>query len=460
MMKFKSDGKESENAIVQSDIDELDEIAGYDPNPAPIPDYKPPKVGRFSHSEFGDELIAEHHIITLNGKIYIYDDRYYKQDTDRIIEKKMIEIYPDIKRQQRAEVLDYTRIKTLVNPEDIKSNPYIINVENTRLDLKTGKMLKFTPEAIEFDRIPVSYDPTAYSRDLDKMLNKVFRQDQEIRALFEEMVGYCLIKHCKYEKGFLFTGSGSNGKSTILELIKTFLGSQNYSSLELDKVTAQFKTSLLENKLANIGDDINSKALSDTGTLKKLFSGQSLVAENKGKDPFTLRSHAKHIYSCNEIPRSYDKTDGFYRRWVMIPFNAKFSEKDPDFDPLIGEKITTPTALSYLLNMAIEGAQRLIRKGQFTKPQIVTEALENYKINNSLVLSWISENELDRDGLTQKPRDELYLNFEGWCRISNIKDYPDKRRFDREIMDQYNVTKKQKRISGDSDKRALFYEKT
>ena len=196
-----------------------------------------------------------------------------------------------------------------------------------------------------------------------------------------------MIKHCKYEKGFLFTGSGSNGKSTFLELVKAFLGERNYSSLELDKVTNRFSTTSLENKLVNIGDDINAKALSETGTLKKLFSGQSLEVERKGIDGYTLKPYAKHIYSCNEIPRSYDKTDGFYRRWIMIPFNAKFSANDEDYDPLISEKIVTSEALSYILNRALIGAKRLISQGHFTEPSIVQQTLEDYKINNSLVLS-------------------------------------------------------------------------
>ena len=441
------------------EIDELDEILNADSNaPPPPPIWRGKEINRFSHSEFGDALIEEYNIITMNGKLYIYEDGYYQAD-NRIIERKMIQTYPDIKTQQRTEVLNYIRIKTLKKPEDIKNNPYIVNLKNTRLDIRSGKLYSFTPEAIEFDRIPVTYDPTAYNADLDKMLNRVFCGNVEIRALFEEMIGYCLMKHLKYEKGFLFTGSGSNGKSTILELIKTFLGVGNYSSIELNKVTDRFSTAGLEHKLANIGDDINSKALSDTGTLKKLFSGQSLEVERKGTDPFTLRSYATHIYSCNEIPRSYDKTDGFYRRWVMIPFNAKFTEHDPDFDPMIGDKIMTDNALSYLLNIAIDGARRLIRRGCFTTPQAVKEALESYKISNSLALSWIIDSGLDIADITYPtcPRDELYVRFCTWCRLSNIKDIPDQRRFTREIRDHYNFNCKQCRIPGDSDKRPYYF---
>ena len=151
------------------------------------------KTVGFKHNEFGDELIEAYKIITVNGQLYVYEDGYYQQD-EKIIERKMIDLFPSIKQNQRSEVLAYIRIKTHINSADIKVSPYIINLKNTRLDIRTGKCLEFTPDAIEFDRIPVTYDPSAYCSDLDKMLNRVFLGDREVINLFEEMVGYCLIK--------------------------------------------------------------------------------------------------------------------------------------------------------------------------------------------------------------------------------------------------------------------------
>ena len=412
--------------------------------------------GKFVHSELGKELIKEYNIITVNNRMYVYKDGYYQEDS-RIIEQRMIQYYPNIKTQQRNEVLQYIKITTHLVTDTIERNPYIINLKNTRLNIQTGEILDFTPDAIEFERIPIIYSELAYSSDIDKLFNRVFEEDVESIHLIEEMLGYCLIKHCKYEKGFLLTGSGSNGKSTFLELVKAFLGDANYSSLELDKVTNRFSTASLENKLANIGDDINSKILSDTGTLKKLFSGQSLEVERKGVDGYTLRPYAKHIYSCNEIPRAYDKTDGFYRRWIMIPFNAKFSVNDEDYDPLIGEKIVTDNSLSYLLNRALIGAKRLIQNGRFTQSDKVRDVLEEYKISNSLVLSWIDDTGITQEYLLANSQNNLYIEFESWCRVSNIKDIPNKRRFNKEIYDKYDFEWIQRRNPMDMEKKINYF---
>ena len=399
----------------------------------------------FCHNEFGDELIQAYNIITVNNQLYVYEDGYYQQD-EKIIERKMIELYPGIKQNQRNEVLSYIRIKTHVNGGDIKVNPYVINLKNTRYDIRFSKCLEFTPEVIEFDRIPVTYDPSAYCADLDKMLNRVFLGDREVINLFEEMIGACLLKHNRYQKAFMLYGAGSNGKSTILNLVKRFLGSRNYASIALEKVTDRFNVAELENRLANIGDDIDNVTIKDTGTLKKLFAGNSIQVERKGERPFTIEPYATHIYSCNAIPRSFDKSDGFYRRWLFVPFNARFSSEDPDYDPLIEDKITTPTALSYLLNLGIKGAERLIKRGHFTEPESVREALETYKADNSNTLSWIEDKSLNIDYFLDNSTDKLYSEFVDWCKLSGIKsgNITGKKTFYKEVIHKYEFEDKPK----------------
>lgn len=401
------------------------------------------KIGGFKHNEFGDELIEAYNIITVNNQLYVYEDGYYQQD-EKIIERKMIDLFPAIKQNQRSEVLSYIRIKTHVRSEDIKVNPYIINLKNTRYDIRSGKCLEFSPEAIEFDRIPVIYDPSAYCADLDKMLNRVFLGDREVINLFEEMVGACLLKRNSYQKAFILIGSGSNGKSTILDMLEAFLGPRNYSSLPLEKVTDRFNMAELENRLANIGDDIDNVTIKDSGTLKKMISGESITVERKGERPFKLSPYATHIYSANTIPRSFDKSDGFYRRWLLVPFNAKFSSADPDYDPLIFEKITTDNALSYLLNIGIRGASRLIKKGRFTEPASVKEALEHYKTDNSTTLSWIDDKGLDADYFLDNSTDKVYSDFVDWCKLSGIKaaNITGKKTFNREIVYKFDFEDK------------------
>ena len=394
----------------------------------------------FKHNDFGDELISMYHIITYNGMLYVYEDGYYQAD-ERIIEQKMLEMFPSIKQRQRAEVLAYIRIKTHIPAGDLRFDPWTVNLKSGRFDLRTKVLSEHTPDAIEFDRIPVDYDPEAYCPALDGMLNKVFCYDEEVRKLFEEMVGYALMRHANYQKAFMFYGAGSNGKSTILDLIKSFLGKHNFVSIDIRELTKnKFDMAELENKLANIGDDINDSAIDGTGILKKLFSGNSMQVQRKGERPFQLEPYATHIYSCNDIPRSVsDKTFGFYRRWSFIPLKAKFSINDADYDPLIKDKIVTPDALSYLFNLAVQGAQRLIGNNGFTEPKVVSETLEAYKVDNSSTLSWVDECEISRETILEKSSTELYSDFSDWCKLGGVKSTPSRKTFCRELRDRFDL---------------------
>lgn len=400
------------------------------------------KNSTFQHVTIAEKIIAEHRLIRYNNVIYEYIDNYYQPA--EFLRKYVRDEYFGVKNNQVNEVIGYISDMKQIKSGSLKPDPYIINLQNTRLNIWTGECLPFDPSVIEFDRIPVTYDPSAYCADLDKMLNKVFCGDREVINLFEEMVGYCLIKHSRYSKMFLCYGQGSNGKSTILDLLKTFLGQNNYSALSLEKVTERFSTAELEHKLANIGDDVDNTTIRDSGTLKKISSGNTITVERKGERPYKITPYATHIYSANTIPRSFDKTDGFYRRWILIPFNAKFSPDDPDYNPMIVDKITTETALSYLLNVAIRGAQRLIKVGHFTEPQQVKDALEAYKADNSTVLSWIEDKELTLDYFLDTPRDVTYSEFCDWCKVSGIKSsmITGKKTYFKELIAKYEFEEK------------------
>ena len=106
-------------------------------------------------------------------------------------------------------------------------------------------------------------------------------------------------------------------------MIRKFCGSENTLPSKWTSFP-KFKTAELENKLVNIGDDLNQREIGDTGTLKKLFTGEGFV-ERKGQDPLHAHSY-ETPFSSNSLPRIMDKTHGMYSRLMLIPFNARFSQ--------------------------------------------------------------------------------------------------------------------------------------
>ncbi len=415
--------------------------------------------GKFIHNEFARLLIGDMNIVTVNHQSYVFDDTYYR-NAERTIEQRMIELFPSISRYQRMEVLDYVKIMSHKSPRDIPNHEYTVTLENGRLDLNTGELTAFDPAVMDFVKVPVAYDEEMYNEDLDKMLDRVFALDPDSRLTFEEFVGYCLVKNCRYRKGMIFLGEGSNGKSTVLDLLKRFFGHENVASIELDKLNDKFKTAELENRLVNIGDDINYRRISDTGTLKKLFTGESFTVERKGERPFELRSHAKLIFSANQMPRLSDTTHGIYSRLLLLPFERQFSSSDPDFDPDIEDKISRPEALSYLLNLAVKGWRRLREQGRFTESTRAKGLLLEYQVDQSTVLTWAKEEELGAAELTAaSTTEELFSQYQQWHSMMGLQYPVSMRAFHSDLEGHYGLIRVEVRSAETDWKRRSKFER-
>ena len=107
------------------------------------------------------------------------------------------------------------------------------------------------------------------------------------------------------------------------------------------------------------------------------------------------------------------------RRMTIIPFLAKFSPNDSTYDPMIKDKITTEDAKSYILNIAIKAAQKLIRNKKFTIPDAVTEELNKYEESNNNVLSYLNE----VPPIYEMDVSKTYANYCLYCVRNNTSPY-------------------------------------
>ncbi|BFL78690.1 hypothetical protein SKB0068_14620 [Staphylococcus hominis subsp. novobiosepticus] len=396
---------------------------------------------KFQHDLFAKFLISEYHIIRIADILHIYLDGYYSDKQDDI-ERVMIKHIPGLKKVQRQETLAYLQLQTV--QKELSPVNYI-TVANGIYDLYTETIQPFTPEIIVKNKIPVPFIQDSYYEIADKTFNKLAVNDNELRHLFEEILGYALFRRNEYGKFFILTGGGSNGKSSFLKILRALVGEINTSSVALKDLNGRFKTAELFGKLVNLGDDIGKGFIKDSAELKNLSTGETLVVERKGKDPFDLRNYSKLIFSANEVPRIDDKTDGLNRRLMIVPFKAQFKNTDIDYDPFIIDKLLSPESLQYCLVMAINGLKRLIKNNRFTKAKSVTTEIEAYKERNNPVLAFLNseepnlENECTRDIYTQYS--EYCVDY-GYKPVSRIV-------FVREVCSIKNLTTKRIRVDGE-----------
>ncbi|NLA85353.1 MAG: DNA primase, partial [Clostridiales bacterium] len=193
---------------------------------------------KFMHNVFGDYLKREEHIVSINDNLHIYSDGIYVDKT-KLIFATMINHIPIITKNQRNETLSYLEAVA----EDVElSHINKIPVKNGLYNLDTDELEEFTPSYISKNKIPTAYKPAAKSSLIDKFLDDLACGDSSIRAVIEEMIGTTLYRSSDFNAFFILVGDGSNGKSTLLDLIIQMIGEDNVCSVELKDLDKTFKT--------------------------------------------------------------------------------------------------------------------------------------------------------------------------------------------------------------------------
>ena len=374
------------------------------------------KGSTFLFDKFATYLKNNNHIVKINGQLHIYKDGIYVPGHAEI-ESQMIKHIPHLKRANRSEVLAYLEI--MIDGEAKTTNPNVIAFTNGLYNIKDGSFRDFTPDVVITNKIPWPYNPAAYSELLDHTLDRLACNDPEVRALLEEMVGYCLYRRNELGKAFILIGDKSNGKSTFLHVVKNMLGDSNIASLDLKELGDRFKTAELFGKLANIGDDIGDEFIANASVFKKLVTGDRVNVERKGQDPFEFNNYAKFLFSANNIPRMKDKTGAVQRRLVIVPFDAKFTPNDPDFRPFIKDELCEQDSMEYLIVLGLKALKSVLGKAQFTTSKRVQGQLDEYEENNNPIIGFI--NEVGLDGIENEATDSVYRRYKEYCIANNFQ---------------------------------------
>jgi len=374
--------------------------------------------GKFVPKLLADDIMELEHFITFisSKEIYVWREGYFQPLGEVVIEQHCKDLLQEEFRKNRfGEVVEYIRASTFENAgEPVKS---LVNVENGVLNIETSELKPHDPEYLFFNKLNVKYDPTCKGEKIHKFIREITGSEEDAKVL-EEAVGYCIYRSYPFHKALALVGEGSNGKSTFLALVKAFLGIENVSGKGLiDLESNRFAKANLFGKLANIYADLSDDILQRTGTFKMLTGGDVIGAEKKFRDSFTFVNHAKLLFSCNKLPEVYDDTDAFFRRWIIIVFpNVFYGEKR---DPNILEKLTVPEQLSGLLNIALEGLQRLLKNGGFSYSKSTEETREDYIRKSdplaAFIMDCIKENQ---SSILLKQ--QLYSLFAFYCRQNSL----------------------------------------
>lgn len=402
----------------------------------------------FLFEKFATFLKSNHHIIRINNQLHLYKDGIYISGQAEI-EAEMIKHIPNLNQAKRREVLAYLDI--LIRDNTQVSSPDLVAFRNGIYNIRTDELHPFSPDYVIVNKIPWDYNAAAECAAIDTVLNNVSCNDTNIRFLLEEMVGYSLYRRNELGKAFILTGSGKNGKSTFLTMIKRMLGMQNISALDMKKLGDRFSTVMLFNKLANIGDDISDDFLADPSEFKKICTGELIDAEQKGQPKFQFEPYVKMMFSANSIPRIGKGRDSaaILRRLVIVPFNATFDKTKSDFNSYIIDSLSSQAAMEYLIKLGIRGLKRVLDNQEFTASDKVQAEIDDFAITNNPVLGFFKENELE--DIENHVTKDVYLRYQKYC-FDNGLNAICAGELSKQIKKYYDVEIINKRINGKKER--------
>jgi putative DNA primase/helicase len=362
--------------------------------------------------EIADSIVAQEHFARDGaGRVHIYSSGVYHARGEFFIKRKVKHWLEGRnkseywERKLGEEVVEYIRLDT---PELLIGHEPpcdVLNLKNGLLDIQTGVLRPHTPEFLYPVQIPIDYDPTAASPDIDRFLSEVFPEDAQ--ALAWEILGDSLTPDRSIQKAILLMGEGGNGKGVFLALYINFLGRRNVSTVPLHKLEAdRFSVARLYGRLANVCADLPSAHLAGTSVFKSVTGNDTITGEFKFRDSFDFEPFCRLLFSANHPPRSKDASKAFYDRWLVIPFNRSFRNTEQEIPrSILDARLAAPRELSGALNKAITALRQLRASGRFTESETTRAALAEFREVTDPVAVWLDRQTVSHANASISKRD-------------------------------------------------------
>ena len=357
-----------------------------------------------------------------NGFIYLYNGSYWSEINKESFQyflgsvslKMGVEKFKASIYTFHDELFKQFMAKATLPTPITNGNNVLINLENGTFEITPTKRTLRAFDRNDFltHQLPFAYDPDASAPLFQKYLDEVL-PDKDKQKVLAEYCGYIFVKPSvlKLEKMLILYGTGANGKSVFFEILNKLLGSENFCSYSLQELTNEngYYRAKLENKLVNYASEINGKL--ETDIFKQMASGEPISVRLPYGEPFNLTEYAKLIFNCNELPKDVERTNAFFRRFLILGFDVTIPEDQQDKE--LANKIIQGE-LSGVFNWILQGLDRLLIQKNFSKCAAVENARNDYEKQSDSVKIFIEDFEY-KTSTAYTPVSELYTQYKTYC---------------------------------------------
>lgn len=371
-----------------------------------------------------DEILSKHQLVYITHVgFYEYANGVWNRRSDDAIKSYADDAYGVFSTYQRV-TATVGLLRTRALREDIVFNDRPVwNFVNGTLDLETGNFRDHNPNDYCSIQSAYPYNPEATYSRWSRFIDDVTAGDAKAAEILQFMTGYTLMQDCRYEKSFVLSGNGSNGKSKFLEILRQLFSDASgntVSHLPPRALLDKFRLIQCRESILNLAGEIRSDLRDVEEVLKSLISGEPQTACYKGKDFVTFLPRTKFIFATNSQLSSGDTSEGLTRRLIMVDFKVSFVDNPNPNNPY--ERQKNVDILSDLLaelhsggifNWAYEGYKLLRTVGYFTETADQKNLIQDFKRSSNPILVFWEDNHYDfGDSISNT---ELYRNYQQWC---------------------------------------------
>ena len=397
---------------------------GASASPADVPPFRTDR-GKIQPNKLARIIIDRNMARSIDGAPACWTGRRWEFGK-AAFERLSIDYADDITRDQRNEVFAYIQSKEpSVSSDNGFDGRYYIQFANCTWDVMAEETVEPTPSMFIIGTLPIDLDLDAPYGDADRFIDNLAGGDEVTAKAMREAVGVCMCSRRAVQQSLFLIGkagggahgSASNGKSTFINVMRSLLGVENVSSLDIATLGQRFQAAAIVGKIANLGDDIPDGFLKndELSVFKKLVTGETIYTDVKNGTGFDFRPSATLVFSMNAMPRLADTTDGIFRRLAFIPFRRRFSPGTEGYDPHMAERMSQPENLRRLALLGLMELPQLIQRGAFTIIPDMAEEVEAIRMENDVVRRWLYEEMVEDTDLDDRWTDDVYREFAHWC---------------------------------------------
>lgn len=400
-----------------------------------------PTNQKFMLTEMGnaERIVAEYgHVIRfVNGAgWFTWDGKRWKEDKSRKVERitsktlrKLLksEDEREVKwgKQCEKRAIRMNSIKDMIplvpaQREDFDTHPYLMNVENGVIDLKTGELLLHDRDLMLTKLTNIEYKKGADCPNWKAFLESIFKDEKgetdfELIDFIQKSIGYSLTSDISEQVMFFLYGGGRNGKSTFINTVKSLLGdyakqtnSETFIKKKNDNGASNDIARLAGARFVSAVESEEGQQLSE-GLVKQITGGEPITARFLRQEFFEFQPEFKVFFTTNHKPIIKGIDEGIWRRVRMIPFTVTIPKES--IDRKLPEKLSME--ISGILNWAIEGCLKWQKEG-LGEPKSIKEATNNYKEEMDIIEPFIVDM-CFLNPLAKIEAKELYAAYSRWC---------------------------------------------